>query len=540
MPEPQEDAPVTRSASRIVYSGALIGGLLASGFASGGWVGLATGIRGPGLTTALLLVAIGVGRLVWVWRDPLSLALPESPALRTTAVWGLRMSLVGTIGYIGVLGSGFLLQSLPQDTRGAVGLIVGLTMLPIVTLATLGLVIFEGARGWDLRSKVPLRGRPLLRTAAIIAALATATPWLFATLLRYPGVRPIAELAALGAWPVLALGVGLLIVQTERVSFPVVAVFGTAVVAAVAATMGLTVLGALVQSWQVGAMSGASLINLFVIFAALGGSAAGSILIALPLAITPAIASRMMKGPRSDLKTAQSSTPFIAAAIGMLAVFVLGVIATAPQVAMENARFQATAVSADQSDAQDRFLRRRCASAGTRVVRTVPNVTALEVVFPDPSPPDIKRFPQIPTTPQLGHANDWFPRGVPAVPRYESIVFSFNGKRRGFTHDNGNPGDFRDVDPATIAVRYALKWQRLDAPEEVVAGVAGIEFTVYDHLDDSEIARHTLFFRKVAGFYGYREACGTLPETALLDSYAFKWVSTVLIPRAGPPKAMAQ
>lgn len=525
MPDPSVDSTASPSASRLHYAFALVGAFLATGFAGIGWPSLASSARTSGLITVSILLTAVVARLIWVFRNATALQLPSSAALRRVAIWGLRLSMIGALALIGTVGSRFFLQALPQDTRGAVGLVTGLLMLPFITLAPVGLMAFEVARGLDQRSIVPADSRTHLRTAAVFAALVTVVPWLLTTSLRYLGFPSLTGLLSLGSTLLLAIGVGAMILQARRTAFPVGAVFGTAAVVAFASGVGVTTLGMLNQGLPLGLAVG-SLIGLSGIAANLGGAIVAAVLTSLPLSIVPAIARSWSNAGPDDSGHVRY---WIAAALSVLAVLGLGFAKNAPRLAKEKARLQATALSDTQLRDQARLLQQRCESAGTRLFATRTTASAIEVIFPGRYPPNYGRFPALSVEPEPGRPYDWFPMSV-AEPSYESLVFNFNDQRIGYVRDPEQVGGTRGVSAETMAPRFALTWQRLDTAEEVAAGIAGIEFRAFDAQDKVDLATHRMFFKRESGYFGFREACGASSEPARSTAFAFRWLSTVVVP----------
>jgi hypothetical protein len=121
------------------------------------------------------------------------------------------------------------------------------------------------------------------------------------------------------------------------------------------------------------------------------------------------------------------------------------------------------------------------------------------------------------------------------MPWYELVVFVRNGKRLGYGPDARQSHGYGDVTSEDIFPRYVLTWKSLQTPEEEADGVAGNEMTILDTQNDSVVARRVLFFKRTNERFGsFQEACGTLGQKPYSDGYAYKWVSTILIPKPMP------
>ena len=524
------NAPALTTRWRVLYTVALLLGFGTAGFGSGGWLGLATGAMPstfaiPGVVLLFLIL----GRLIWVWRRPQVLTWPATSGLCGLAKVSLGASVAGIVGVLALIGSGFFIMTLATDVRGAAGLVIGIYLLPLVGLASLGLVVFEWARGWSARTTVPAADRALLTSAAIVGALLAIVPAVSSVLFplhsltrsQYSGVLP---------WVIFALGLGALVVRGLRGDrFPASAVFSTTLAAYIVVVAVTAVLPGLL-GYRLGGLT------LLVQGKGLLVNGAG---FALVLAVVPAAALAVLDRLGTDRSGSWVMRALMAAPL-VLTVAWLGVSTGTTALQSPSAQMRKRMLSDEQLSDQAKHLQQRCPEAGTQVLHTQSDVTELEVRFPDEprrNTPEI----QLLIHPDASRPHDWFPRQE-RMPVYELVVFVKNGKRFGWGPDPAQVFGYGQVESKDIYPRYILTWKSLQTAEEEADGVVGNEMTIVDTQNNSVLARRVLFFKRTNELFGmFQEGCGTLGKKRIPDAYAYDWVRTILIPKSMssgvPPEA---
>ena len=516
------ETPALATRWRLLYTVGLLLAFWTAGFGSGGWLGLVTGAAQatfavPGVVLLLLIL----GRLIWVWCRSEVLTWPTTSGLRRLAKVSLGCAAVaGIMGVLALMGSGLLIKTLSSESRGAAGLVIGVYLLPLVALAPIGVVVFEWARGWSCRATVPAADRGLLTSAAIVGALLAIAPIVSSMLFpfhsltraRYNGVLP---------WVIFALGLGALTVRGLRgTRFPASAVFSTALAAQIGVAIVMMVL-----SGSAGYGLGIGITLLVHVRELLVSGAA----FALTLAVIPggALAILDLIG---TLRSGSLAMRSLIAAPLVLTVAWFGVSTRTKALEPPPAYARERVMSDEQLARQANYLRLRCPEAGTQVFRTQSDVTQLEVRYPNKERQN-KREIQLRIDPDSTRPHNWFPmRGQ--TPAYQLVVFTRNGRRWAYGLDAKETSGYAHVDAQDTSPRYILTWKSLQTPQEEADGIAGNEMTIVDTQDSSVLARRVLFFKRTNDKYGmYQEGCGTLGDAVIPDAYAFKWVTTILIPK---------
>jgi len=496
---------------RVLYTVGTVVALLTAGYGSSGSVGLALGsgratFAIPGIALAVFIL----GRLVWVWRRPDLLTWPAGTWWRGVAKVALVASVVGVAGFLARIISGRLMSGLEPDVRGAVGLVVGLYMLPFIALGPWGVVVFEWARGISARREVATADRALLAFALVIGAALVITPPVSSALFpsssltrsQYDGVLP---------WVAFALGLAAPIMRGVRVGpFPASAAF--------AATLTAYFVGAWLMAFLWPQRAGQLFLG--------GGPLVNGAGFALVLAMVPAAALALVDGLSKARSRSWAARALLAVPLA-LAVAWLGV-ATRTKALQPVPRYTRERVLSDeQLAAQAEHLRRRCPDAGPQILRTQSDVTELEVRYPD----EQGRKP----APLLDYASfrshDWFPRPDTA-PSYELVVVTRNGERIAYGLEARAAFGYTSFpEKASVHPRYVLTWSSIQTAQEETDGVIGNEMSIIDTQDNSVLARRVLFFSRTNERSGiFWEACGTRSGYPL-DSYVHEWVRTVLIPK---------
>lgn len=504
---------------RALYTVGLLLGLWTAGFGGGGWLGLATGAMPSTFAIpGVVLLFLVLGRIVWVWRRPQVLTWPTMDGLRRLAKVSLIASIVGIAGFLVLIGSGFFIRTLATDVRGAAGLVIGIFLLPFIALASLGLVVFEWARGWSARTIVPASDRALLTSAAIAGALLAIVPAVSSALFpihsltrsQYSGILP---------WIVFALGLGVLIVRGLRGNqFPASATYSTTLAAYVVGAAVLTVLNVLDYRGGFG-------VTLLVQGKGLLVNGAG---FALVLAVVPVGALAILDRLGPDRSGSWVMRALLAVPL-VLTVAWLGV--SAGTTALRPRQAREFVLSDEQLSGQAKHLQKRCSEAGTHVLSTRSDVTELEIRFPDEP---LRKTPaaRLRIHPDATRPHHWFPMQG-RKPAYERVVFVENGKRTGYGLDAAQSHGYGYVGAEDTYPRYVLTWKSLQTPDEEVDGVVGNEMTIIDTQNNSVLARRVLFFRRTNEHFGvFQEACGTLGQKYIPDAYAYDWATTILIPKS--------
>lgn len=411
-----------------------------------------------------------------------------------------------------------LIRTLATDVRGAAGLVIGIFLLPFIALASLGLVVFEWARGWSARTIVPASDRALLTSAAIAGALLAIVPAVSSALFpihsltrsQYSGILP---------WIVFALGLGVLIVRGLRGNqFPASATYSTTLAAYVVGAAVLTVLNVLDYRGGFG-------VTLLVQGKGLLVNGAG---FALVLAVVPAGALAILDRLGPDRSGSWVMRALLAVPL-VLTVAWLGV--SAGTTALRPRQAREFVLSDEQLSGQAKHLQKRCSEAGTHVLSTRSDVTELEIRFPDEP---LRKTPaaRLRIHPDATRPHHWFPMQG-RKPAYERVVFVENGKRTGYGLDAAQSHGYGYVGAEDTYPRYVLTWKSLQTPDEEVDGVVGNEMTIIDTQNNSVLARRVLFFRRTNEHFGvFQEACGTLGQKYIPDAYAYDWATTILIPKS--------
>jgi hypothetical protein len=515
--------PLTLTARwRVLYTMALVLGLLTAGFGSEGWLGLATGSMPSRFAIpGVVLLLLGLGRLIWVWCRPQVLTWPATDELRALGKVSLVVSLAGIVGVLASIGSGLLIKTLATDVRGAASLVIGLFLLPLVALPSLCLVAFEWVRGWTARMTVPAEDRALLTTTAIVGAVLAIAPVVSRALFplhsltrsQYNGVLP---------WVMFALGLGALVVRGLRGSkFPASAVFST--------TLAAYVVVALVPT----ALSSPKGFGIALLVHAKGMLVAGAGF-ALVLAVVPAGALAILDRLGTHRSGSWVMRAFIATPL-VLAVAWLGISTGTKALQSPPRHMREGVLSAEQLSRQAEHLRQRCPQAGTQILGTASDVAELEIRFPDElrgTRQEVKRI-----LPDMTRPHRWFPMER-RMPVYNPIVFVKDGKRIGYGLDATQSHGYGRVEAKDIYPRYVLTWRSLQTPEEEADGVVGNEMTITDRQNNAVLARRVLFFNRTNERYGsFQEGCGTLGQKVIPDDYPYQWAKTVLFPKSRPSGA---
>lgn len=504
---------------RVLYSVALLIGFVTAGFGRAGWPQIITDPFRPqfSIPSAVVLVLI-LGRLLAVWARAELLTWPTATALRTLAKLALAVAVIaGIIVGIAIVGSTFYIRTVPGDARGAVGLIIGLSLFPLMLPASVGVVLFEWTRGLSAAESSFKTDRALLTIAAIVGALIVIGiaisrmlfPMSSLTRAQYDGSLP---------WILFALGLGALIVTARRGdAFPASAVFATtlttylvAVIAMILPPLSLMTHGSVSQL-----IEGKGLI---------GNGAAFALVLAVVPAVALAILDRLGRGRSASVAMRAVAAGVVAVPTACLGI-ALGTKAFNPP------KYNRDSVLSDeQLSSQAAHLQHRCTEAGTQVLRTQQGVSEVEIRYPS-TPPGSKPAVQLFVHPDASRPHDWFP--THAEHRwYERVVFAFDGERRGYRPDVSQSFGYGSVDSTDYFPRYVLTWKSLQTSQEEAVGILGTEMTIFDTQDDSVLARQVVFFKRDNEQYGlFYEACGTIKRDPLVGAYAYQWASTILIPK---------
>jgi hypothetical protein len=447
----------------------------------------------------VLLVALICGRLGWVWYHRESLRWPESPGLRTLSRLSLGATSVGIAAVATMFAAGGYAMLQADDVRGAVMLVVGIGLMPLIALLPLGLTLFECVSGWESGKSVEPRDRPLLWIAAGAGALMALAPWLSQALFPYGNLTRSQYRDAV-PWLIFAAGVGALVAQGHRGQrFPSHAVF----------------------AWAATSYMVTSMLRLPPVQAALYASA-----LALLPAATLRLSGRRTAVDRSTPAMLRIPVAVVASGAILLAGVMTGTDVMKPQPAMLSEKV----MTKQQLKLQASLLDSVCRKAVAQVSRRVTQVSEIELR----SPPDTTRNTMfdkgLPTYPDPTRPHKWFGPNMKGQPLYKVIVFSFSGGRRGYRAGDGGLGEIV-ADSASIHPRYVVTWADVETPEEAMAGFAGDEMSILDTEDNSVIARRITYFRRTNEHYGmFQDACGTLEKFPKNENYIYPWVSTVLVP----------
>jgi hypothetical protein len=519
---PTTEALILSPRWRVLYSVALLIGFVTAGFGRAGWPQIITDPYRPqfSIPSAIVLVLI-LGRLVTVWARAELLTWPTTTGLRKLAKLSLAAAVIAgiTVG-IAFVGSTFYIKTVPGDARGAVGLIIGFALLPLMLPASVGVVLFEWTRGMSAAKSSLKTDRALLTIAAVVGALIVISiavsrvlfPMDSLTRAQYDGSLP---------WILFALGLGALIVNAQRGdAFPGSAVFSTTLTTYLVATIAMILPPlSLMTRGSVGQLiEGKGLI---------GNGAAFALVLAVVPAVALAILNRLGRGRSASVAMRTVAAGVVAVPTAWLGI-ALGTKALNPPKYMRD-----SVLSDEQLSGQAVRLQSRCAEAGIQVFRTQQGVSEIEIRYPN-EPPGSKRAVELFVHPDASRPHHWFP--TKAEHRwYERVVFAVNGKRRGYRPDASQAFGYGSVDSTDYFPRYVLTWNSLQTSQEEAEGILGTEMTIFDTQDDSVLARQVLFFRRNNERYGlFQEACGTLKRDPLVDAYAYKWASTILIPKGAP------
>lgn len=511
------EAAMLNTRWRVLYSMALLIGFVTAGFGRAGWPQIIADTYRPqfSIPTAVVLVLI-LGRLLAVWARTELLTWPTTAALRRLAKLSLAVAVIaGIAAGVALIASGLYIKTVPSDARGAVGLIVGIALVPLMLLASLGIVLFEWTRGLSAAASSLKTDRALLIVAAIVGALIvigiTVSRILFPmgsmTRSHYDGILP---------WTLFALGLGALIVAARRgAAFPASAVFST--------TLTVYVVTAIAASLPPLSLMTRGSVGQLVEGKGLIGNGAG---FALVLAVVPAVVLSILERLGRD-RSASVAMRTMAAGVVAVPIAWLG-IALGTKALSPPKYIRDRVLSGEQLSRQAARLQQRCTEAGIQILRTQ-HVSEIEIRYPVESPGS-KTAVQLLVHPDASRPHHWFPRK--AEDRwYERVVFVVNGKRRGYRPDASQAFGYGFVDSTDYFPRYVLTWKSLETPQEEAEGILGTEMTIFDTQDDSVLARQVLFFKRNNERYGmFQEACGTFSRDLLLDAYAYKWASTILIP----------
>jgi hypothetical protein len=506
-------APALTTSWRALYTVATAVAFLTAGYGNSGWVGLALGagpakFAVPSIAFALLVA----GRLLYVWRSPVVLTWPTSTPLRGIAKVALVASLVGVAGFFALIAAGWLMSGLEDDVRGGAGLVVGLVMLPFIGLGPLGVVVFEWARGWSARAKVPVEDRGLLAIAAFIGALLALAPVILSTMFPADSL--------MHSWIVFALALGTLVFRGSRGGpFPASAVFATTLTASVSAVVATMFLPWFRESGAIVLVQGNGLLS----------NCAG---FALVLAAVPAVALTLLGRVSAEPSRSWGTRGLLAVPL-VLAVAWFGV-STGKDVPLSTAAYLREPVLSDETlAAQAAHLERLCPEAGTQVFRTETDVSQIEIRSSAE-----RRVGQMShlTVDPTASPQHWFPRRDRGRP-YELVVIVLGQERAAYALDpRAAGGSGRAPLNDDVQPRYVLTTVNFHTPQEEADGIVGNEMTIVDTQDNSMLARRVLFFKQRNNRYGgFEEACGTLGNLPYIpDAYAYQWVSTILIPKPPP------
>ena len=516
---PATEGLILNARWRVLYSVALLTGFLTAGFGHDGWPQIITDRHPPqfSIPSAVVLVLI-LGRLVAVWTRAELLTWPTTTELRRLAKLSLAAAVtVGILIGVALVGSTLLIKTVPGDARGAVGLIIGLALMPLMLPASAGIVLFEWTRGLSDAKGSLKNDRALLTIAAIVGALIVIGiavskilfPMDSLTRSQYDGVLP---------WILFALGLGALIIAARRGdAFPASAVFATTLttylVAAIATT--LPPLSLITR--------GRTVLELVEGKGLIGNGAAFALVFAAVPAIILAILDRLGRGRSASVAMRTVAAGAVAVPIASLGV------ALGPE-ALDPPRHRLDRVLSDeQLSRQAAHLQRRCAEAGIQVFRIQQGVADIEIRYPSESPGS-KPAQALYILPDASRVHDWFQRDH---RWYERVVFAVKGERRGYRFDRAY-GWFKPVDSTDYFPRYVLTWKSLQTAQEEAEGILGTEMTIFDTQDNSVLARQVFFFKRNNERFGlFQEACGMFKKNESRGAYAYKWASSVLIPSGG-------
>ena len=517
---PTTEDSVLNTRWRVLYSVALLIGFATAGFGRSGWPQIITDPYRPqfSIPVAIVLVLI-LGRLLAVWARAELLTWPTTNGLRKLAKLSLAAAVIaGILVGVALVGSTLYIQTVPGDARGAVGLIIGLALIPLMLPASVGVVLFEWTRGLSAAKSILKTDRALLTIAAIVGAMIVIGlvisrvlfPMDSLTRAQYDGILP---------WMLFALGLGALIVIAQRGdAFPGSAVFSTTLTTYLVAAIA-TILPPL------SLMTRGSVGQLIEGKGLIGNGAAFAIVLAVVPAVALAILDLLGRGRSASVAMRTVAAGVVAVPIAWLGI-AFGTKALNPPKYMRD-----SVLSDEQLSSQSARLQSRCAEAGIQVFRTQRGVSEIEIRYPPSDATGSKRAVQLFVHPDASRPHLWFP--TKAEHRwYERVVFALNGQRRGYRPDASQAFRYGSVDSTDSFPRYVLTWKSLQTPQEEAEGILGTEMTIFDTQDDSVLARQVLFFRRNNERYGlFQEACGTLKRDPLVDAYAYKWASTILIPK---------
>ena len=469
-----------------------------------------------GLVAGLLVL-----RVVYIWSRRDGLDWPARRGLNIVARIFLGASLIGVAVFAVQFAAGSYIRTQAVDVRGALGLIIGLYLVPFVTVAPVGIAIFEVARGLDTIRAQWSRHRGLILVAAIGGVLAITEPLWGEVVLPSQNIL-LFNLRGSPMWALAGLTIGaLLAAVSPKESFPGRTVFASTVVPSAIAITAYSLVYTIFTTHASGSLPG-----WFVsVVAGLLDSLSRTARIGLVFAAVPFIASWPIAWFSSS-KGRNLASRIVGGAVVAILFSLTGIYSTTDAFKPVPTAVRNLYMDRDERSQQAQMLQTLCKETGSRVLQTVSGVDTVAI---DISPQVIEApFSGLSGVPNIGRPHDWF-NSYGDRRIFERVELTQGQIRRAYHRDPKATFGYEDFDASELTPRYVASWTFAQSPEQARYGIARSESRIVDTTNGGLLASQVIYFKRDNNRYGsYVDGCAGEPYFG--DFFVFDWVRSVLQP----------